>query len=65
MSRIGRDPGARWYHERRRQVGRSDRAEDDRWGLFSHELDPDRAGEAYRLLEKRQDEAVQIVFTYE
>jgi alcohol dehydrogenase len=65
VSRIDPDHADRWDKDRRLGFVRSWLAEHDLSALFTHEFDVDRAAEAYRLLEKRQDEAVQIVFTYE
>ena len=33
--------------------------------MFTHRLDVSEAPKAYRLLDERKDEAVQVVFTYD
>jgi alcohol dehydrogenase len=65
VSRIDPDHADRWDKDRRLDVVRSWLAEHDLSALFTHEFDIEHAADAYRLLEERQDEAVQIVFTYE
>lgn len=55
----------RWSRERRRTVAWNWLEELDLGGLFTHRLALERADEAYRLLEERPDEAVQVLLSYE
>jgi alcohol dehydrogenase len=64
VSRIDPDHADRWDKERRLDVVRSWLAENDLSALLTHEFDIERAADAYRLLEERRDEAIQIVFSY-
>ncbi len=64
VSRVDPDHADRWDKERRMAFVRSWLSERDPTELLTHEFDIERAAEAYRLLEERQDEAVQVVFDY-
>ena len=65
VSRIDPDHADRWDKDRRLDVVRSCVRENDLSSLVTHTLDVERAAEAYRLLDERQDEAVQVVFKYD
>lgn len=65
VSRIDPDHADRWDKERRLDVVRSWLADVDLSALHTHEFDVDRAPEAYRLLDERPDDAVQVTLTYE
>jgi alcohol dehydrogenase len=65
VSRIDPDHADRWDKDRRLDLVRSWLSENDLSRLLTHEFDIERAAEAYRLLDERQDEAVQISFRYE
>jgi len=65
VSRIDPDHADRWDKDRRLSFVRSWLADRDLPELFTHEFDLGRAAEAYRLLEERQREALQVAFTYE
>ena len=64
VSRVDPDHADRWDKGRRLDVVRSWLGETDLSDLFTHEFDIDDAGEAYRLLDERQDEAIQVTFRY-
>ncbi len=55
----------RWSRERRHDVAWSWLRRLDLEDLLTHELPIERAAEAYRLLEDRPDEAIQVLLTYE
>ena len=65
VSRVDPDHADRWDKERRMAFVRSWLEAHDPTELLTHEFDIGRAAEAYRLLEERPDEAVQIVFSYD
>jgi len=65
VSRIDPDHADRWDKERRLDVVRSWLSETDLSELLTHEIDIDRAADAYQLLDERADEAVQVAFTYD
>jgi alcohol dehydrogenase len=65
VSRIDPDHADRWDKQRRLEFVRSWLVDNDLPEFFTHEFDVGRASEAYRLLEERQDEALQVVFTYD
>lgn len=65
VSRIDPDHADRWDKDRRLDVVRSWLFENDLSTLLTHEFDIERAAEAYRLLDERQDETVQIAFSYD
>jgi len=64
VSRIDPDHADRWDKDRRLDVVRSWLTEMDLSGLLTHEIAIDRAAEAYRLLDQRPDDAVQVALTY-
>ncbi|WP_254864446.1 zinc-binding dehydrogenase [Halovivax gelatinilyticus] len=55
----------RWTRERRRQTAWNWLRRLDLDSLFTHEFAVDRAADAYRLIDERPEEAVQVLFTYE
>lgn len=57
--------GGRWSRDRRRDVTWEWLERLDLEPLFTHEFDVDDAADAYRLLEERPDEAVQVLLTYD
>jgi 2-desacetyl-2-hydroxyethyl bacteriochlorophyllide A dehydrogenase len=65
VGRLNPELGPRWNRGRRTEtvLGLLNRL--DLVDLISHRLAFDRAPEAYPLLDRRSDEAVQVVFTYE
>ena len=65
VSRIDPDHADRWDKQRRLDVVRSWLRETDLSALFTHEFDVGRADEAYRLLDERPDEAVQVTLRYD
>jgi alcohol dehydrogenase len=65
VSRLDPDHADRWDKDRRMDVVRSCVRDTDFTSLVTHEFDVGRAAEAYRLLDERQDEAVQVVLTYD
>jgi len=65
VSRIDPDHADRWDKDRRMDVVRSWLDGTDLSTLLTHELPIDRAQEAYRLLDERRGEAVQVTFTYD
>ncbi|MDS0222336.1 oxidoreductase [Haloarcula sp. S1AR25-5A] len=65
VSRIDPDHADRWDKDRRLDVVRSWLADRDLSALLTHEVPIDRAAEAYRLLDERPDDAVQVVLSYE
>ncbi|WP_336338427.1 MDR/zinc-dependent alcohol dehydrogenase-like family protein [Haloarcula brevis] len=65
VSRIDPDHADRWDKDRRLDVVRSWLAERDLSALLTHQIPIDRAAEAYRLLDERPDDAVQVVLSYE
>jgi alcohol dehydrogenase len=65
VSRLDPDHADRWDKDRRLDVVQSWLAEHDLSALLTHEFHIDRAADAYRLLDERRDEAVQVAFTYE
>ncbi|RKS78450.1 alcohol dehydrogenase [Haloarcula quadrata] len=64
VSRIDPDHADRWDKDRRLDVVRSWLSDTDLSALLTHEIDIERAAEAYQLLESRPDDAVQVVLTY-
>jgi alcohol dehydrogenase len=64
VSRIDPDHADRWDKARRLSLVQSWLTDNDPSALLTHEFDIGRAAEAYRLLEERREEAIQIVFTY-
>ncbi|KOX94148.1 zinc-dependent alcohol dehydrogenase [Haloarcula rubripromontorii] len=64
VSRIDPDHADRWDKDRRLDVVRSWLRDTDLSALLTHEIDIERAGEAYQLLANRPDDAVQVVLTY-
>lgn len=65
VSRVDPDHADRWDKDRRLDVVRSWLADADLSDLLTHEIPIDRAGEAYRLLDQRPDEAIQVALSYE
>jgi alcohol dehydrogenase len=65
VSRIDPDHADRWDKDRRLDAVRSWLTDRDLSALLTHEIPIDRAAEAYRLLDERPDEAVQVALTYE
>jgi threonine dehydrogenase-like Zn-dependent dehydrogenase len=65
VGRLNPELQPRWDRERRTEtvIGLLDRL--DLRDLISHRLPFGRAPEAYRLLDQRPEEAVQVVFSYE
>jgi len=64
VSRIDPDHADRWDKDRRMDLVQSRLAEVDLSALLTHEIAIDDAAEAYRLLDERPDEAVQVALTY-
>ncbi|EMA04576.1 alcohol dehydrogenase [Haloarcula vallismortis] len=64
VSRIDPDHADRWDKDRRLDVVRSWLSDTDLSALLTHEIDIERAGDAYQLLSNRPDDAVQVVLTY-
>ncbi|WP_181692085.1 zinc-binding dehydrogenase [Natronomonas sp. LN261] len=64
VSRVDPDHADRWDKDRRLDVVRSWLHDNDLSALLTHEFDVERAPDAYRLLDERQNEAVQIAFRY-
>jgi len=65
VSRIDPDHADRWDKDRRLDVVRSWLADIDLDALHTHEFDIGQAHEAYRLLDDRPEDAVQVTFTYQ
>jgi 2-desacetyl-2-hydroxyethyl bacteriochlorophyllide A dehydrogenase len=65
VSRIDPDHADRWDKERRLDVVCSWLSRADLAGLITHRMDIGQAAEAYRILDERRDDAVQVVFTYD
>ena len=65
VSRIDPDHADRWDKDRRLDVVCDWLADTDLSALHTHAFDIERAGEAYRLLDDRPDEAVQVTLTYD
>ena len=65
VSRIDPDHADRWDKDRRLDVVRSWLADTDLSAVLTHEMDIERAAEAYRLLAEQPDDAVQIALTYD
>jgi len=65
VSHIDPDHADRWDKDRRLDVVRSWLADRDLAQLLTHEIPIDRAAEAYRLLDERPDDVVQVALTYE
>jgi len=65
VSRIDPDHTDRWDKDRRMDYVRSWLADTDLSALLTHEIDIGRAADAYRLLDERPDEAVQVALTYD
>ncbi|MDS0260485.1 zinc-binding alcohol dehydrogenase [Haloarcula sp. S1CR25-12] len=65
VSRIDPDHADRWDKDRRLDVVRSWLSDTDLSALCTHEFGIERAPEAYRLLDERPDDAVQVALTYE
>ncbi|MBV9171808.1 MAG: zinc-binding alcohol dehydrogenase [Chloroflexi bacterium] len=55
----------RWTHARRLAVARDLLAELELEPLITHRLPLERAGEAYRLVDQRPEDTVQVVLTYD
>lgn len=64
VSRIDPDHTDRWDKDRRMDVVQSHLADADLDGLLTHRFDIAEAPAAYRLLDERQDEAIQVALTY-
>ncbi|CCQ35536.1 oxidoreductase (homolog to zinc-containing alcohol dehydrogenase / threonine 3-dehydrogenase) [Natronomonas moolapensis 8.8.11] len=64
VSRIDPDHAGRWDKDRRMDLVRSWLRENDPTAMLTHEFGVESAADAYRLLEERPDEAVQIAFDY-
>lgn len=65
VSRIDPAHADRWDKGRRMAFVRSWLADTDLSALLTHEIEIDRAAEAYELLENRRSEAVQVALTYD
>jgi len=65
VSRIDPDHADRWDKDRRLDAVRGWLAETDLSTLHTHEFGVERAPEAYRLLDERPDDAVQVTLTYD
>jgi len=65
VSRIDPDHADRWDKDRRLDEVCAWLAETDLSALHTHAFDIERAPEAYRLLDDRPDDAVQVTLTYE
>ena len=65
VSRIDPDHADRWDKDRRLDVVRDWLTETDLSALHTHEFPVERAPEAYRLLDERPDDAVQVTLTYD
>ncbi len=65
VSRIDPDHAGRWDKERRLSYVRSWLDRTDVSELFTHRFGLSEAGEAYRLLDERKDEVVQVTFEYD
>lgn len=65
VSTIAPEHSGRWSKDRRLEVARDRLAAFDPTALVTHRFPIERAPEAYRLLDERPDEAVQVLFTYE
>ncbi|WP_324663292.1 MDR/zinc-dependent alcohol dehydrogenase-like family protein [Haloarcula sediminis] len=65
VSRIDPDHADRWDKDRRLDAVRAWLAETDLSALHTHTFDVSRATEAYRLLDERPDDAVQVTLTYD
>lgn len=64
VGRLNPELGPRWDRERRTQTVLWFLERLDLGALVTHRIPFDRAPEAYRLLDERPGEAVQVVFTY-
>ena len=65
VSRVDPDHADRWDKDRRLDAVSSWLAEVDLSALHTHAFDVERAPEAYRLLDERPDDAVQVSLTYQ
>jgi len=65
VSRIDPDHADRWDKDRRLDVVRARLADIDLSDVLTHEIPIDRTAEAYRLLDERPDDAVQVALTYD
>ena len=65
VGRLNPELEPRWDRERRTQTVLGFLKRLDLGDLISHRIPFDRAPEAYRLLDERPEEAVQVIFTYE
>jgi len=65
VSRVDPDHADRWDKNRRMELVCSTLAELDFGGLVTHSLPVERAGEAYELLDSRDDGVIQSTLTYE
>ncbi|MFC6756217.1 MULTISPECIES: zinc-binding dehydrogenase [Haloarcula] len=65
VSRIDPDHADRWDKDRRLDEVRDWLAEADLSALHTHTFDVGRAPEAYRLLDERPEDAVQVTLTYD
>jgi len=65
VSRIDPDHADRWDKDRRMDVVTEWLAEADLSALLTHEFDITDADDAYRLLDNRREDAVQVALTYD
>jgi len=65
VSRLDPDHADRWDKDRRLDVVTDWLADTDPSAILTHRFDIEEAPQAYRLLDGRKDEAVQVVFTYD
>lgn len=65
VSRIDPAHADRWDKDRRMDVVTDWLSETDLSALLTHEFDITEAGEAYRLLDERREDAVQVALTYD
>jgi hypothetical protein len=64
VSRIAPALSGRWTNQRRLRVAHDQLAVIAPERLITHEFPPERAGEAYALLDERPGEALQVIFRY-
>ena len=65
VSQVDPDHADRWDKDRRMDVVRSWLADTDLSTLLTHSLHVEQAGEAYELLDRRDDGVIQVALTYE
>lgn len=65
VSRLDPDHADRWDKDRRMEYVRSWLSDTDLSAVLTHELQIERADDAYRLLENSPEEAVQVAFRYD